>query len=280
MITKEQRIEWASKDKRLSLSKRCELLSLNRNLFYYSPQGESVENVKIKELLRFQYKITPFYGYRKLKVWLEEQGFNVNKKRVKRLMNEVGWQTIYREPRTTMVSKEHKKYPYLLRDLKIERKNQVWATDITYIPMEKGFMYLTAIIDLHTRYVVNWDVSNTMSASWCTRVLENAIVKHGKPEIFNTDQGSQYTSEIHTKLLIDNDIKISMDGKGRALDNVFIERLWRSVKYENVYLQAYKDVKSLVEGLEKYFEFYNNQRFHQSLNNKTPNEVYHLQNVA
>ncbi len=168
----------------------------------------------------------------------------------------------------------------MLKDLEIERKNQVWATDITYIPMEKGFMYLSAIIDLHTRYVVGWDISNTMNASWCITVLENALAQHGKPEIFNTDQGSQYTSELHTQLLIDNNIKISMDGKGRALDNIFIERLWRTVKYENVYLQAYKDVKTLRKGLEEYFEFYNNQRFHQSLKNKTPNEVYHLQNVA
>lgn len=280
MIAKEVRMDWVIKDDFLSLSKRCELLSLNRNLFYYSPKGESVENKKIKELLLSQYKITPFYGYRKMTVWINEQGFKVNKKRVKRLMRAVGWQTIYREPRTTIVNKQHKKYPYLLKDLEIERKNQVWATDITYIPMEKGFMYLSAIIDLHTRYVVGWDISNTMNASWCITVLENALAQHGKPEIFNTDQGSQYTSEIHTQLLIDNNIKISMDGKRRALDNIFIERLWRTVKYENVYLQAYKDVKALRKGLEEYFEFYNNQRFHQSLKNKTPNEVYHLQNVA
>lgn len=228
----------------------------------------------IMGLLKNQYTATPFYGYRKMTVWLENYGFAVNEKRVRRLMKLVNWQTIYKEPRTTMAIKEHKKYPYLLKGLEITKKNQVWATDITYIPMNKGFMYLCAIIDLRTRYVLGWDISNTMTAEWCTGVLQEAITKHGKPEIFNTDQGSQYTSEIHTKLLIDNDIKISMDGKGRAIDNIFIERLWRSVKYENVYLQAYESTLDLYNGLKKYFEFYNNERFHQSLDYQTPREMY------
>ena len=165
-------------------------------------------------------------------------------------------------------------------NLKITYKNQVWATDITYIPMNKGFMYLTAIIDLHTRYVLNWDISNTMSAEWCTKVLNETIEKYGAPSIFNTDQGSQYTSEIHTKALKDNNVKISMDGKGRAIDNIFIERLWRTVKYENVYLQSYSDGITLYNGLEKYFEFYNEERLHQSLNYKTPSSIYCLRNVA
>ena len=173
-----------------------------------------------------------------------------------------------------------KLYTYLLKNLKITHKNQVWATDITYIPMKQGFMYLTAIIDLHTRYVLNWDISNTMSAEWCAKILSETIEKHGAPEIFNTDQGSQYTSEIHTKVLKNNDIKISMDGKGRAIDNIFIERLWRSVKYENVYLQSYSDGTELSQGLEKYFTFYNEQRFHQSLDYKTPSSAYYLKEVA
>lgn len=265
---------------KLSISKQCKLLCINRNCFYYCPKGESEENQMILDLLINQYLITPFYGYRKIAVWLEVRGFIVNDKRVKRLMQLVNWQTIYRAPRTTIAIKEHKKYPYLLKGLKITHKNQVWATDITYIPMNKGFMYLCAIIDLHTRYVLNWSVSNTMTADWCTGVLEETIKKHGKPEIFNTDQGSQYTSEVHTNLLLNNNIKISMDGKGRAIDNIFIERLWRTVKYENVYLQAYASTINLYNGLKKYFEFYNNERFHQSLDYKTPSEMYYKEQVA
>ena len=265
---------------KLSVSKQCILLKVNRNFFYYLPKGESAENIMIMDLLKKQYHLTPFYGYRKLRIWLENHDFNINEKRVRRLMKLVNWQTIYREPRTTIAVKEHKKYPYLLKGLEITKRNQVWATDITYIPMSKGFMFLCAIIDLRTRYVLSWDVSNTMTAEWCTGVLQEAIDKHGKPEIFNTDQGSQYTSDVHTKLLIDNDIKISMDGKGRAIDNIFIERLWRSVKYENVYLQAYGSTLELYKGLKEYFRFYNDERFHQALNYQTPSEMYNKLEVA
>lgn len=265
---------------KLSVSKQSILLKVNRNFFYYLPKGESAENIMIMDLLKKQYHLTPFYGYRKLRIWLENHDFNINEKRVRRLMKLVNWQTIYREPRTTIAVKEHKKYPYLLKGLEITKRNQVWATDITYIPMSKGFMFLCAIIDLHTRYVLSWDVSNTMTAEWCTGVLQEAIDKHGKPEIFNTDQGSQYTSDVHTKLLIDNDIKISMDGKGRAIDNIFIERLWRSVKYENVYLQAYGSTLELYKGLKEYFRFYNDERFHQALNYQTPSEMYNKLEVA
>jgi putative transposase len=275
-----ERQEMIDSKEKLSLSKQCILLNINRNCLYFSSKRENMENMAIMELLKKQYTATPFYGYRKMTVWLENYGFAVNEKRVRRLMKLVNWQTIYREPRTTMAIKEHKKYPYLLKGLEITKKNQVWATDITYIPMNKGFMYLCAIIDLRTRYVLGWDISNTMTAEWCTGVLQEAITKHGKPEIFNTDQGSQYTSETHTKLLIDNDIKISMDGKGRAIDNIFIERLWRSVKYENVYLQAYESTLDLYNGLKKYFEFYNNERFHQSLDYQTPREMYSKTEVA
>jgi putative transposase len=232
------------------------------------------------KLMKEQYAFTPFYGYRKMTIWLRNKGFLVNEKRVRRLMKKASWQTIYRAPKTTIANVAHKKYPYLLKDLEITKKNQVWATDITYIPMNKGFMYLIAIIDLHTRMVLNWEVSNSMSADWCAKMLGETIEKYGKPEIFNTDQGSQYTSDIHIKTLKDNGIKISMDGKGRAIDNIFIERLWRSVKYENVYLQAYEDGNSLNKGMKKYFEFYNNERFHQSLNYKTPNEIYHQKEAA
>jgi putative transposase len=227
-----------------------------------------------------KYLRTPFYGFRKLKIWLKSEGFIVNSKKVKRLMKTINWQTIYREPKTSIGNLEHKKYPYLLRDLKITRANQVWATDITYIPMERGFMYLNAIIDLHTRLVLNWSISNTMSANWCAELLQETIDKYGKPDIFNTDQGSQYTSDVHTKILLDNEIQISMDGKGRAIDNIFIERLWRTVKYEDVYLQCYSDAISLYKGLKKYFEFYNNERFHQSLDYQTPAQMYRKTEVA
>jgi putative transposase len=280
LIPLEKRKKMLDAEEKISVLKQCKLLKINRNGFYYHPKIEADENEKIINLLKVQYSITPFYGYRKMTIWLRKQGFLVNEKRVRRLMKSAFWQTIYKAPKTTITNKEHEKYPYLLKDLEITKKNQVWATDITYIPMNKGFMYLTAIIDLHTRMVLNWEVSNAMNADWCAKMLEETIVKYGKPEIFNTDQGSQYTSNVHIKVLKDNDIKISMDGKGRAIDNIFIERLWRSVKYENVYLQAYEDGISLHNGMKRYFDFYNNERFHQSLNYKTPSEMYYQKHVA
>jgi len=270
----EQRRTMVETTTELSKEKQCELLSIHRSGLYYRPIGESKENLEIMRKLDEQYFLTPFYGVNRLTVWLQLQGYAVNPKRVRRLMKLVNWQTIYREPRTTISEKSHYKHPYLLRDVKIERNNQVWAMDITYIPMRKGFMYLTAIIDLHSRFVVNWSLSNTMTAEWCTQVLDEAIQKHGKPEIFNTDQGSQFTSDEFIKKLKDNEIQISMDGKGRALDNIFIERLWRSVKYENVYLNVYENGVDLYKGLNQYFNFYNKERMHQSLNYKTPNQLY------
>lgn len=268
------------KDNILSITKQCELLNVNRSNLYYKPVESSQEDLEILKLIGKLYFTVPFYGYRKVTLWLKKQGYLVNEKRIRRLMKIVNWKTIYREPRTTISIKEHKKYPYLLKGLKITHKNQVWATDITYIPMAKGFMYLCAIIDLHSRFVLNWSVSNTMSAEWCAEVLQETIDKYGKPEIFNTDQGSQYTSEIHTKILLNNDIKISMDSKGRAIDNIFVERLWRTVKYENIYLQCYSNGLSLYKGLKDYFEFYNNDRFHQSLKYQTPYQMYRKRNVA
>jgi putative transposase len=258
----------------ISLRRQCELFNIHRGNLYYIPVAESEENIKILSLLRQQYFETPFYGARKLTVWLQIMGFKINRKRVRRLMKTVNWQTIYREPRTTISNKEHKKYPYLLRNLKIEKNNQVWATDITYIPMKHGFMYLLAIMDLNSRYVLDWSVNNTMDAEWCAEILKSAIDKHGKPEIFNTDQGSQFTSDAFINVLKSNKIKISMDGKGRALDNIFVERLWRSVKYENIYLNIYENGVDLYAGLKKYFEFYNNERFHESLGYKVPRACY------
>ncbi|NEW83713.1 MAG: IS3 family transposase [Mariniphaga sp.] len=277
MISSDQRKEMVDPSCSLmSVSAQCRLLSLNKSSFYCIPTGESEENLSIMRKLDEQYFTTPFYGALRLTAILILSGYKVNIKWVRRLMKIVNWQKIYREPHTTISDKTHYKYPYLLRGLKIERCNQVWAMDITYIPMKTGFMYLTAIIDLHSRYVVHWSLSNSMSAEWCSEVLTEAIKKHGVPEIFNTDQGSQFTSEVFINTLIDNGIKISMDGKGRALDNIFIERLWRSVKYENIYLNVYENGLLLWEGLEKYFQFYNHQRLHQSLDYHTPKERYVL----
>lgn len=258
----------------LSVVQQCDLLSIHRSGLYYTPCEESDENLAIMRLLDEQYFKTPFYGIRRLTAWLQDQGYNVNRKRVKRLMGIMGWKTIFRGYNTSKPGKGYQVYPYLLKGLAINRPNQVWATDITYVPMRKGFMYLCAIIDLHTRYVVNWSISNTMTAEWCTEVLEQAIEVHGKPEIFNSDQGSQFTSEVFTGCLKSNDIQISMDGKGRAIDNIYVERLWRSVKYEHVYLHTPADGVALYEGLNSYFTFYNRERLHQSLGYLAPEVLY------
>jgi len=258
----------------LSIKGQCELLGISRSSFYYKPVPESEENLAIMRYLDEQYMETPFYGVERLLVSLVIMGYKINVKRLRRLMKLVGWQTIYPAPKTTKIDPTKYKYPYLLKNLTVCRKNQVWEIDITYIPMNKGFMYLFAIIDVHTRYVVGWSISNTMTAEWCVETIAEAIAKHGKPEIINSDQGSQFTSELYTKFLHDNEIEISMDGKGRAIDNIFIERLWRSVKYEHVYLHVYEDGLSLWKGLYSYFEFYNRQRLHQSLEYSTPSQLY------
>lgn len=258
----------------LSVVKQCRLLGLHRSGLYYKPCSESQENLMILRLLDEQYFKTPFYGARKLTVLLKRQGFRINRKRTRRLMELMGWQTLYRYNNTSEPDKQNRLYPYMLKGLRIERPNQVWAMDITYVPMRKGFMYLCAIIDLHTRFVVNWSLSNTMTAEWCKQVVEEAIETHGCPEIFNTDQGSQFTSDVFTGLLKEKNIQISMDGKGRAIDNIFIERLWRSVKYEYVYLHVTDDGVQLYDGLQKYVSFYNHQRPHQSLEYKTPADQY------
>jgi len=258
----------------LSIAQQCKILSIHRSGLYYKPCSESDENLTILRLLDEQYFKTPFYGVRKLTVLLNQQGFTINRKRVKRLMELMGWQTLYRYKSTSKPDKQNRLYPYLLKGLKVTRANQVWAMDITYVPMRKGFMYLCAVIDLHTRYVVNWSLSNTMTAEWCKHVAEEAMESHGTPDIFNTDQGSQFTSEVFTGLMKKRNIQISMDGKGRAIDNIFIERLWRTIKYEYVYLHAVEDGVQLYDGLNKYFSFYNHQRPHQSLEYKTPGSCY------
>ena len=259
----------------LSIKKQLDLVSISSSSFYYVPKVESEENLAILRLLDEQYFKTPFYGVLRLTALLVGLGYKVNRKRVRRLMQILDWKTIYREPKTTIGNKQHKKYPYLLGGLKINRCNQVWATDITYIPMKTGYMYLMAVVDLHSRYVLHWSLSNSMTAEWCAEVLQETLYQYGKPEIFNTDQGSQFTSDVFIKALTDNEIKISMDGKGRALDNIFVERLWRSVKYEHIYLNVYEDGLSLWKGLDGYFRFYNQERPHQSLAYKTPANCYY-----
>ncbi|MDY0144340.1 MAG: IS3 family transposase [Bacteroidales bacterium] len=264
------------KHPKLSIVEQCDLLEIHRSGLYYKPIPISAENLEIMKRLDKQYFKTPFYGVLRLTKLLKNEGFCVNKKRVRRLMKLMNWRTIYREPRTTISRKSDYKYPYLLKGLKIKHPNQVWSMDITYIPMKQGFMYLAAIIDIHSRYVVNWSLSNSMTSEWCAEVLEEAIAKEGKPQIFNTDQGSQFTSETFISVLKNNEIQISMDGKGRALDNIFIERLWKSVKYENVYLNVYETGLDLYKGLSEYFEFYNYERIHQSLDYETPSKIYKL----
>ena len=260
----------------LSIKEQCDLLSIHRSGLYYQPVGESAENLQLMRLMDEQYLSTPFYGFRKMTQFLLAQGHQVNRKRVRRLMRLMGLMAIYQKPNTSRADKTHYKYPYLLKGLTITRCNQVWAADITYIPMKRGFMYLMAIIDLHSRYVVGWSVSNSMEADWCAQVVKQAIARHGKPDIFNTDQGSQFTSDCFIQTLKDKQITISMDGKGRALDNIFIERLWRSVKYENIYLNAYADGTALYQGLKTYFDFYNRERLHQNLAYQTPHSIYQM----
>ena len=270
------------KEKNISMNHQCNLLSIHRSGLYYKPRPENEENLLLMRMLDEQYFKTPFYGYRKLTKWLSEKGFAVNKKRVKRFMQLMGWQTLYRKPNASWKNKEHKVYPYLQEDLKSTHANQAWAIDITYIPMKKGFLYLCAIIDLHTRFVVHWSISNMMTSGWVRSIVEEAIAQNGKPNIINSDQGSQFTSQQHTSLFfkadgtLDDEMKISMDGKGRAIDNIFIERLWKSVKYECVYLHAYEDSVQLYEGLKNYFHFYKHERIHQSLDYKTPASIYSI----
>lgn len=257
---------------KLSIVKQCNLLSIHRSGLYYKPKEESALNLELMRLMDEHYLYHPFKGATRMHTWLTmDKGYEVNHKRIERLYYQVmGLRAIMPGKHTSRRHKAHKVYPYLLRNLKVERPNQVWATDITYIPMRKGSMYLVAIIDLHSRFVLNWSVSNTMDAQWCKEVLQEAIDIHGKPEIINTDQGSQFTSEVFTQCVLSNNIRLSMDGKGRAIDNVFIERLWRSVKYESIYLNPPDTGLDLYKLLDNYFKYYNNERRHQGINNQIP----------
>lgn len=259
---------------KLSIVKQCMLLSINRSSYYYQPATETDYNLFLMKIIDQEYLKYPFYGSRQMRRHLVRMGNNISRHRVRRLMRKMGLIAIYQKPKTSYKNDTHKIYPYLLRNLKISKSNQVWCSDITYIPIKKGFMYLVAIKDWYSRKVLSWRLSNTMDISFCLEVLDEAIMKYGTPEIFNTDQGSQYTSIEFTDKLKEHNIKISMDGKGCWLDNVFIERLWRSLKYECIYLQEFDNVIQLKTSIGKWIDFYNCTRPHSVFDGKTPNEVY------
>ena len=257
----------------LSVRRQCELLGLNRSTLYYQSARETQDNLRLMRLIDAEYTAHPFYGSRKISQWLRQQGETVNRKRVQRLMRVMGLEAIYPKPRLSVPGRGHRIYPYLLRGVAITRPDQVWSTDITYVPLRTGFMYLAAIMDWYSRCVLAWRLSNTLDGSFCLEMLEEAL-SGGKPEVFNTDQGVQFTADAWTGRLASAGVAVSMDGKGRCLDNVFVERLWRSVKYEAIYPGCYETVPQLASGLEGYFPFYNEERPHQSLEYRTPASVY------
>lgn len=256
------------------MAHQCELLGVSRSSLYYEPVAPSKEELEICRLLDQQYLETPFYGSRRMTVWLQKQGFNVNRKRVQRLMRQLGLEALYPKPKLSQKHPDHEVYPYLLRGVNVTKADQVWSTDITYLPVLQGHYYLIAIMDWYSRKVLSWQVSNTLEVEFCVEALEAALLNYGNPEIFNSDQGSQFTARAFTECLKAAQVKISMDGRGRYLDNIFIERLWRSLKYELIYLMAFENGKHLRQEMKKWFDWYNEERSHQSLNYETPNEVY------
>lgn len=249
------------------------MLGLGRSSLYYEPVPETAENLRLMQLIDQEYTAHPFLGSRRLTQWLIEQGEGVNRKRVQRLMRIMGLEAIYPKPKLSAAGREQRIYPYLLRNVRIERPDQVWSTDITYVPLACGFMYLAAILDWYSRYVIAWRLSNTLDGSFCLEMLEEAL-SQGRPEVFNTDQGVQFTAAAWTGRLESAGVAVSMDGRGRCLDNVFVERLWRTVKYEDIYLWRYEAVPPLVAGLGRYFPYYNEERQHQALDYRTPAAVY------
>jgi putative transposase len=257
----------------LSIRRQCVLLGLARSTLYDQPLGERAENLQLMRMLDEQYTATPFYGVRRMTAWLRHQGYAVNPKRVSRLMRVMGLEAIYPKPRLSQPGAGHEIYPYLLRGVTVDRVNQVWSADITYIRLQAGFVYLVAVMDWFSRYVLSWAISITMDRAFCVEALERAL-EHGRPEMFNTDQGVQFTSQVFTARLKEGGIRISMDGRGRALDNVFVERVWRSVKYEEVYLRDYHTVWEARHSLAHYFAFYNEERLHQALGYRPPAAVY------
>ncbi len=261
-------------DPRVSLVRQCRLLGISRSSIYSRSKPPAPVTLELMRRIDEQYLKTPFYGSRKMTIWLREQGYAVGRDRVRRLMRLLGLEAIYQRPRTSTPHPEHRIYPYLLRDLAITRPNQVWCADVCYIPMARGFLYLVAIMDWFSRYVLSWRLSVSLHADFCADALEGALAHHGKPEIFNTDQGAQFTSAAFTGVLQEAEIDISMDGKGRCMDNIFIERLWRSLKYEEVYLKGYATVTEARAGIGAWVSFYNGERPHQALGYRTPAEVF------
>ena len=259
---------------RLSVVRQCELVSISRSGFYYRPAGETPLNLTLMRLIDEQFLETPWYGSRQMARHLRREGYTVGRKRVRRLMARMGLEPIYQRPRTTIPHPGHRIYPYLLREMAIDRPNQVWCADITYIPMRRGFLYLVAVMDWSTRKVLSWRVSNTMDVEFCIEALEDALARFGRPDIFNSDQGSQFTSPRFTGVLQAAGVPISMDGRGRWMDNVFIERLWRSLKYECIYLHAFETGTDLRAGLTSWIGYYNARRPHSTLAGRTPDEAY------
>lgn len=261
------------KHRKLSLVRQSRLLGVSRSALYYQPAGPSAYELELMALMDRQYLKTPFYGSRRMKAWLEAEGHVVNRKRVARLMRLMGLEAIYQRPKTSQPAPGHQIFPYLLRGVAVARTNQVWAVDITYIPMRRGFLYLVAIMDWHSRFVLAWRLSISLEVEFCLSALGEALTK-GQPEICNSDQGSQFTSQRFTGMLLKRNIRVSMDGKGRCMDNVFVERLWRSLKYEEVYLKAYDTVAEARAGIAAWFKFYNHERPHQALDYRTPWQVF------
>jgi putative transposase len=275
MSTEQKRELISPAYKKMSVAKQCKSLGLQKSSYYCKPKGESALNQELMKTIDKKYLECPFYGTRRMTTYLNmDLGYRVDRKRIQRLYRLMGLMTIYPKKNLSKPNLAEYKYPYLLKGLEINRPNQVWAADITYIPMFRGFMYMYAIIDVYSRKIIAWGVSNTMSVEWCKSITKEAISEHGKPEIFNTDQGSQFTSPVFINELKSHDIKISMDGKGRALDNIFIERFWRTIKYEHIYMNPANGGIELLKGIRKYIDFYNNERRHESLGQIAPNDFY------
>ena len=263
---------------KISTARQCRMLGLPRSTYYHRPRPTPEEDLRLMRKIDETYLAYPSFGSRQMERWLRRQGYHVNRKRVQRLMREMGLEAIYQKPNLSRANPQNRVYPYLLRKLKVEQPNQAWAMDITYVPVQGGYIYLCAVLDWYSRAVLAWELSNTLDAAFCVRAVERAIAEYGVPEIFNTDQGSQFTSTEFTQPLLALGVKLSMDGKGRALDNVFVERLWRTVKYDEIYLKSYQSLPDAHANLDRFFRFYNLHRPHSSFpGDVTPLEVYRTQ---
>jgi len=281
MSTTERRKKVVKCHPRPSLVQQCELLDIHRSGLYYKPRNESMCNLRLMKGIDAYFLEHPYYGVERMTDYLNlDLGHRVNVKRVRRLYKLMGLQTIYRKPRTTIEDPKSYKFPYLLKNLKIERANQLWQTDITYIPMLRGFMYMNAIIDVYSRKILNWSISNSMDKQWCIELLEDTIAEYGVPEIHNSDQGSQYTGTQYIEVLKEHEIQISMDGKGRALDNIYIERFWKSIKYEKIYLNPPNGGLDLYRMVNDYIEFYNTKRRHTEIGKVPPDQLYATKKIA